>query len=168
VSTKRRLIVAVIVIVPFLVGGVLEDPAYAVPPLTLKVAPTTVANGSVVVATGTAPCAYVVITAHAGALGVSSVGPLKAPVEEGSYTARIQLPTFAPDPSRPGLDAHQNFEATCFATAAPVATATVTVTGIVLPTTGAATQPLILCASTLGLAGAALMVAARRRIPRYL
>jgi LPXTG-motif cell wall-anchored protein len=131
-------------------------------PSTLAVSPTMVSNGAEVTVHGTAPCSSVVIDAHPGALGVQSVGPITVRVIDGRFSARLRLPVFAPDPSRPGLDSDQNFNAVCVGGSLPSPTATVRVTGIGLPRTGS--NALLLAAAGMGivLSGVAIMVVTRR------
>jgi len=109
--------------------------ASSAPALTLVVTPSTVVNGSVAAVRGTAAsCAVVVIRAHPGALGVTGIGPIEAPVRVGRYSTSVRLPRFVPDPSRPRLNATQFFEAICAGMTGPEAMTTLSVTGTELAT----------------------------------
>jgi hypothetical protein len=130
---------------------------------TLAVNPPAVRNGGIVTASGTATCSAVVIDAHPGALGVQSIGPIIAPVRRGRFSIQVHLPVFVPDPSRPGLDSDQNFNAVCSGSVDPSATAHLTVTGIDLPRTGANSRRLTMIGVGTIVIGLAALGTTRRR-----
>lgn len=116
---------------------------------TLAVHPSVVQNGGIVTASGTATCSAVVIDAHPGALGVRSIGPIIARVSKGSFSVRVRLPVFVPDPSRYGLYDYQGFIASCPGARYGSPTGELRVTGIELPRTGSDTRSL----AAVGIAG---------------
>jgi hypothetical protein len=164
--TKRAAATVVFASAASLVVASPYPAASAATRLTFAVTPSTVANGGVITVTGTAaPCVVVMIRAHPGALGVTSLGPIEASVHNGRYSTSVRLPRFVPDPSRPGVNAKQFFTAICAGTTGPVAMATIAVTGTELPRTGSNALSLSTVALGAVIIGAVLAAATKQRRP---
>jgi LPXTG-motif cell wall-anchored protein len=162
---NRRLAFAVLVISEGFIAATFSTvtgaDGGAVP--TIAVNPSVVQNGGIVTASGTATCSAVVIDAHPGALGVRSIGPIIARVSNGTFSVRVRLPVFVPDPSRYGLYDYQGFIASCPEARYGSATSELRVTGIELPRTGSDARSLAAVGIAGILSGLSALALARNR-----